>query len=140
MPDTAPILREHISKNQLSNVSVIEQALSNVAGHVVVACVSVGQHGQARIANGVAVGCTEVKVVTTKLSYILGNVERIALVKMDLECAEQLALEDGGDVLKRIQTAIFEDCGGASLSEFFCSKGFAVNRLDGSLCIARNLK
>jgi FkbM family methyltransferase len=140
MPDTARILREHISKNHLSNVSVIEQALSNVAGQVVVASVPGGQHGQASIAKSVAVGGTEVKVVTTTLSDILGNVERVALMKMDLEGAEQLAIEGEGDVLTRIQTVIFEDWGGSSLSKLFRSKGFAVARLDGNNCIARNLK
>lgn len=140
MPDTARILREHISKNHLSNVSVIDQALSNVAGQVVVARVPGGQHGQASIANGVAVGGTEVQVFTTTLSDILENVERVALMKMDLEGAEQLALEGAGDVLNRVQIVIFEDWGDASLSELFLSKGFAVARLDGNNCIARNLK
>lgn len=139
MPDTARILREHILKNQLSNVSVIEQALSNVTGQVVVARVPGGQHGQASISSGVTFSGNDVKVVTTTLSDVLGNVENVALMKMDLEGAEELALEGAGDVLNRIRIIIFEDWGDASLSELFSSKGFAVVRLDGNNCIARNL-
>jgi FkbM family methyltransferase len=140
MPDTARILKAHISKNQLSNVSVIEQALSDVAGNVVVARVPGGQHGQASIANGVAMGGTEVEVVTTTLYDILVNVEHVALMKMDLEGVEHLAIEGAGDVLNRIREVIFEDWGDASLSDLFRSKGFAVERLDGNNCLARNLK
>lgn len=140
MPDTAMVLREHIAMNQLENVDVIVHALSDSAGKVVVARVPQGRHGQASIAYGVTQGASEVSVTTTTLAVILAGVERIALMKMDLEGAEELALNGAGNAIKRVQSVIFEDLGDARLGEIFSSRGFSVQRLDGNNCLAINLR
>lgn len=139
MPKTATVLREHIAMNLLKNVEVIAQALSSTAGQVVVARVPPGRHGQASIANGLVRGASEVSVTTTTLEIIFEGIKRIALIKMDLEGAEALALEGAGDALERVQAVIFEDLGDARLGEIFKLKKFSVQRLDGNNCLAINL-
>ena len=139
MPDTAMVLRKHIEMNQLKNVDVVEQALSDKAAKVVVARAPKGRHGQASIAYEVMQGAREVSVTTTTLATVLVGVERIALMKMDLEGAEELALNGAGNALNRMQSVIFEDLGDARLGRIFNSRGFSVQRLDGNNCLAINL-
>ena len=139
MPETARILREHISLNRLGNVEVIERALADAGGKEVIARVPAGQHGQASIAIGTARGEREARVTTVTLAEILAGVGHVALMKMDLEGAEELALMGAGDALNRVGAVIFEDWGETHLSEVFGARGFVVERLDGNNCIGVNV-
>ena len=95
MPDTAARLREHIRMNDLANVEVIEFALSDRSGETITATVPEGNVGQASImAEGDTLKARRVGVQTCTLDDILGSInERIALMKMDLEGAETVALK-----------------------------------------------
>ena len=140
MPETARILKTHISINYLGNVTIVERALSDTAGKEVIACLPTGQYGQASIASGIIEGDAEVRVVTTTLSDVLADIEHVTLMKMDLEGAEELALRGAGDALDRVRAVIFEDWGESRLSEIFRNKGFSVERLDGNNCLALNIR
>lgn len=139
MPATANILRRHISMNRLGNVVVIDQALTDVAGKRVIARVPKGKYGQASIAAGNVLEGVEEHVETITLAEILAGIETVALLKMDLEGAEELALIGAGGALNKIGGVIFEDWGNTRLSEIFIAKGFKVERLDGNNCLATNL-
>lgn len=136
MPETASILRGHLSMNGLCNVTVVEQALSDQSGKEVAARVPRGQHGQASIVSGIAEGSMEVRVRTTTLADVLSGIDQVALMKMDLEGAEELALSGAADALKRIEAIIFEDWGSKHLSDLFRARDFRVERLDGSNSLA----
>jgi FkbM family methyltransferase len=117
--------------NDLINVTVVEQALSDMAGKEVIARVSEGHYGQASIGSKFFDGGNKVRVKTTTLADILVEVDQIALMKMDLEGVEELALSGAGETLNRVRTVIFEDWGRTRLSDIFKSKGFVVSYLDG---------
>lgn len=140
MPETAEILRKHVSSNCLENITVIEQALTDSVGKKVLARVTAGQYGQASIADGVSNDGREVQVTTTTLADILAGVKRVDLMKMDLEGAEALALNGAGEAMCKVKMVVFEDWGdNTRLSEIFKRKNFSVERLDGSNSIAKNL-
>jgi FkbM family methyltransferase len=138
MPETARILRKHVEMNRLTNVTVIERALSESVGSYVTARAPKGQHGQASIAAGISEDGAETRVETTTLKEILFEFHQVSLMKMDLEGAEKLALAGAAGILDKFRAVIFEDWGEARLSELFSSKDFEVERLDGNNCVAIN--
>lgn len=130
MPDTAAILREHVRINGLTNVVVIEGALSDKAGERVVAHVDEGKYGQASIAD--VRGGRTVDVVTATLEDILGDVPKASLMKMDLEGAEAAALRGAGGRLGSIEAIISEVLAEQETAQAVLSgHGFKVARLDG---------
>ncbi len=138
MPDTAGRLRKHVAMNGLMNVKVIEGALSDKAGQGVTARIPVGKHGQASITSSVVGDGIEVSVLTTTLADVLAEVGEVALMKMDLEGAEVLALRGAGDSLGRVRAIVFEDWGGDALAGVLRANGFDVRRLDGNNSLATN--
>ena len=133
MPDTAARLREHIRMNALTNVDVIEFALSDRSGETISATVPEGRFGQASIAaSHRSDEVRRVAVKTKTLDEILADVpERIALMKMDLEGAEAMALRGASASAPRIDGVIFEQLDDDDLvSGILESSGFKVARLD----------
>lgn len=130
MPDTANILRMQIERNQLSNVRLVEAALSDVEGAEVVAHVSSGRFGQASLVAWTQ-GADAISVTTTTLARILEDLPRVALMKMDLEGAELPALRGAGPALDRIEAIIFEvHTAESEAAGFLAGAGFAVRALD----------
>lgn len=140
MPDTAALLRQHVAMNGLANVEVTERALSDLPGQRVVARISAGKHGQASISTSGVRDGVEVSVMTTTLSDLLADIDDIALMKMDLEGAEELAIRGAGRSLMRIRAIVFEDWGGDGLASLLRENGFEVRRLDGNNSLALNLR
>ncbi len=140
MPETTCILKQHVSINHLTNVVIIEQALADEAGKEIAVKIPEGQHGQASIMSSKAPGNAVVYVRTTTLAQVLSDIEEVALMKMDLEGAELLALEGAGDTLQRIRGIIYEDWGDERVGNVLRSEGFSVERLDGSNSLAINLR
>jgi FkbM family methyltransferase len=135
MPDNAAILREHVRINGLTNVEVVEGALSDKAGERVLAYVDDGKYGQASIAD--PRGERSVEVMTTTLEEILGDVPYVRLMKMDLEGAELKALQGAGQRLESIRAIIAEALPEhGSAQNVLVERGFAVARLDGRNWIA----
>ncbi len=138
MPDTAAILRTTVRINELDNVTIVENALSDKPGQAVRAAVAEGHYGQASISEDVRkAGKYEVEVKTTTLDAVLADTARIKLVKMDLEGAEIQALRGAAAAIERIENIIFEDwVGTVRMAEFWAALGFDVERLDGANGIA----
>lgn len=135
MPDTAARLRHHIEINGLSNVEVIEKALSSIAGDLVTAHVTPGKFGQATIVERAEGRVVEVE--TTTLDLLLKGSSMINLLKMDLEGAERIALKGGEEVLRRVKAVIFEYLGSErEVADFLKDRGFSVWNLDGRNSIA----
>lgn len=133
MPETAAILRDHIELNGLTNVTVVENALAADNGEVVHASVSGGRWGQATIAAGSHNAqklCFAVR--TTTLDEVLKSVEKVKLLKIDIEGAELEALAGAKGSLNRIQNIIYEELPGAkSVQALLTDAGFKVSHLVG---------
>lgn len=135
MPETARILREHLSENQCQNATVIEGALSDAPGQTVTAYVEGEKHGKSSIIR--KDNCVEVSVKTTTLNEELRDVPLIHLMKMDLEGAELGALKGMGHDLQKVQAIIFENRDAKDVVSFIEEHGFKVTRLDGNNALAQ---
>lgn len=130
MPDTAAILRQHVATNRLTQVRVIENALSDVGGQTVTARVEPGKHGQASIVTGGVDGRVAIAVATVTLDAALADVGRIDVLKMDLEGAEFMALSGATAVLARTGCVVFENnTEDPRIVRLLEAGGFAVERL-----------
>lgn len=137
MPDTAMCLRHNLGLNGLDWVLVVEGALSDTDGTEVTATMSAGNHGQASIVAKRTDGgaMVSIRIRTLTLDGVLANLERIDVLKLDLEGAEVLALQGGPATLARTRCVIFEDWGGRGAgrhaAERIGNAGFGLRRLDG---------
>ncbi len=137
LPDTAAILRRHVTLNSLDNVRVVEAALSDVAGETLTASAPPGKFGQASL--GVGGSCASVSVSTTTLNDVLRDVPRVALMKLDVEGVELRVLKGAGDSLTRIDAIIFESWGqDTDATDYLCANGFRVEALDDRNKLAVN--
>jgi FkbM family methyltransferase len=135
MPDTAEILRSHVQKNACTNVVIIERALSDRTDELVEAHVECGKFGQATISD--SKNGTAVRVKTTTLEALLRDIDRVALIKMDLEGAESQALLGAGEAIDRIERIIFEDrSGSGEAGAILRAKGFRLRSLDRANVLA----
>ena len=136
IPETVDRLRRHVVLNQLSNVSVVERALSDRSGQKITATIPRGRFGQASIVRGT--GGTTVSVETTTLDEVLSKVEgSIALLKVDLEGAEAKAFAGAIHTLDRTEAVIFEELGGNSdMIDLLSAVGFTIRQLDAHNFIA----
>lgn len=134
--ETAAILRRHIAINDLHNVMLIEQALSERAGEEIVAHLPIDHVGQATLLAETLDGATtrEIRVTTTTLDTIAAHYARIDLMKIDLEGAEAMALAGGREMLQRTRRVIFEarpdDEGVSATIKLLKSAGFTISRID----------
>lgn len=129
MPETASILRDHLSRNQCENATVIQGALSDVPGKIVTAYSGGDKHGQSSIIHkGSGI---EVSVETKTLEMELHDLPRVQLMKMDLEGAELQALKGLGNAISKIDAIIFEARDRDEASDFLSGAGFLITRLDG---------
>ena len=135
MPETASILRTHLSENQCHNATVVEGALSEAPGQTVIAYAEGGKHGQSSILR--KVGCVEVSVETKTLKEELKDIPAIQLMKMDLEGAELAALKGMGRDLQKVRSIIFENRDAEDVVEYVTAQGFKVTRLDGNNALAQ---
>ncbi|MEZ5708018.1 MAG: FkbM family methyltransferase [Blastomonas sp.] len=141
MPETAARLRHHFAINALPSARVIENALSDSDGDILVATSSASKFGQASISaqfSDVAERTIRHEVRTIRLDTALADTGEIALIKMDLEGAEYAALCGADAVLARTRAIIFENNAGDSrIPDLLRAKGFVVEHLDGSDYLAR---
>jgi FkbM family methyltransferase len=138
MPDTAVQLRRHLELNRLGPLRVIEAALSDSAGGEVVAQMPEGLAGKASIMLDRPGGTAQLarRVRTVTLDHELAGLDRIDVMKMDIEGAEALALAGGRAVLARTGCVIFESRDGNpesdSAARIVAEAGFRLSRLDGN--------
>lgn len=137
MPDTAARLRHNLGLNGLDRVRVVEGALSDTEGAEVTATMPADYHGQASIVaeRPETDELVRVRIRTLTLDGVLADLERIDVLKLDLEGAEVQALKGGGVTLARTRCVIFEDWGGRGAgreaADRIAAAGFRLRRLDG---------
>lgn len=139
MPDTLKRLNENIRLNELTNVTVVANALSDTEGQIVRASVTEGEFGQASISQevGQKAGKKIVEVSTTTLERVLDGIDSVKLMKMDLEGVEIQAISGAGPAINRIRSIIFEDWTGSTQArDFWKSMGFSVSALNRANAIA----
>ena len=142
MPDTAAILRRHMECNDCGNARMVQLALADLAGDAVTARVSPGKHGQASIIRAdYDDKVSEITVQSTTLDTLLDDGAPIRLIKMDLEGAEERAMQGAADVLNRTHALIFEDWTSAaeassSVPRILQTVGFQLRSLDARNWIA----
>ena len=132
MPDTARRLRRHIALNGLTNVEVVENALAARAGLSVTASVPEGFFGQASIASELqGKGRKVAQVQTTTIDHVTQSLPFVHLIKLDLEGAEEEALDGATQTLAKTNAIVFESwTGERGLSEILVNKGFSVSPVD----------
>lgn len=110
MPDTAATLRRHVALNNLGNVTIVENALSDRSGETLTARQPAGSAGQASVAATPVEGEAYIErhVQTTTLDEIASGLDTIALMKVDLEGHEEAAFKGGQSMLRRAKAVIFE--------------------------------
>lgn len=138
LPGTAEALRKHVALNGVPWVRVVEEALSNVEGEVVTAYVPEGYFGRASLGSP-AGDANRVQVTTTTLDAVLRDVDKVQLLKLDIEGAELLALEGAREVLDRVHTVIFEHLtpeAHTAVTALLSTAGFDVRRLTDRESIA----
>jgi FkbM family methyltransferase len=134
MPDTAELLRRHVAENGCANVEIVERALNGRAGETVTARVPTGQHGQASVANmAEANRAYEERIVrTTTLDDVTRGLQRIDILKLDVEGAELMALAGGATTLQKTQKVIYESHTEAdALARALADAGFTVTSIMG---------
>jgi FkbM family methyltransferase len=140
MPDTAVQLRANVERNGLSNVTIVEHALSNHSGEEVVATMPEDQFARASIAGATISGGRQVRVRTKTLDDLLAGVtQEIDLIKMDLEGAEAMAIEGAGEVLARTRAVIFEQLEGHAAGRLLEGRGFDLRMLDANNVLAERV-
>lgn len=110
-PTTFACLQRTIRRSRATNVTAINCAVMDKAGE---AAISTG----AEISSTVIDGKGEIPVPARSLDDICANLGNIALLKMNIEGAERLAVQGMGESASRIQNAVIachdfiaEDCG-----------------------------
>jgi FkbM family methyltransferase len=142
MPDTAGRLRNHLAINGLDWVEVVEQALSDRAGQELVARAPRLLAGQASIARKTfrTDDLVEHRVRTTTLDDLAAGLDRIALLKVDLEGAEAQAFAGGREMLGRTDAVVFEAWAGSDQGEDgksgLTGAGFEMRQIDGNNILA----
>jgi FkbM family methyltransferase len=137
MPETAGILRKHLEYNKVGHVvTVFESALAENSGETVKARYYQGFFGQASIASGINSNGIELSVKTINLDGVCGNIQRIKLLKLDLEGGELGALMGAKKILPIVEHIIFENIFDQSLFRHVEQSGFSVFPMSGKECHA----
>jgi len=132
MPETARTLRHHIEVNQLTNVTVVELALSDRCDDVLIARQPVGSAGQASVAAGLQSGTDyiESEVRTITLDKACAALAKIDLMKVDLEGQEATAFLGGMELWPRVRAVVFEywpeDAGAERAAGILVQAGFSL--------------
>jgi FkbM family methyltransferase len=140
MPDVAARLREHIALNQCPNVEVVETALGERSGETVTAWMVEGRPGVTSIVSPLVPSARPVSVRTTALREMLSSLDRVSLMKLDVERAELAALRGAEPLLSKIDTIVFEQLTGeTAASAFLQQQGFEIRRIGGNNFFAKQM-
>lgn len=141
MPETARSLRRTLALNDLSNVELVEMALSDKAGQELKVSMPDQSHfGQASIIRHRDNQGQSVSVRTTTLDEVTSGMERLNVLKMDLEGAELIALGGASRTLKITGAILYEQSDDdAAIDSIFRENGFRIRRIDGLNKLAERL-
>ena len=142
LPANNRILNEHVRVNNLNNVEIIKKALSNNEGDEITISTPYEQFGQASIVYNEIGSGNKITVKTVRLDQIIGENEKITLLKIDTEGAEKLVLEGAEKIVNNIRRIIFEmhddDPFKNTVFKFLRNKGFDISKLGGKDYLATN--
>lgn len=106
-PNTISRLKKNISLNNLSNIEVIEKAVSNKAGIVIFKTPSAIIRNSGRSSmRDIEEHYITLNVETVTIDSMLNSFKKISLIKMDIEGAEGLALEGMEGLINRDRPVI----------------------------------
>ncbi len=142
MPETANSLRRTIALNDLGNVDLVEMALSDQAGMVLTIGMPDASHfGQASIIRNLDGGGRSIAVATTTLDDVTNGLERVHVMKMDLEGAELLALKGARRTLQITDAILYEVAeDDAAIDRIFTDNGYRIRRIDGLNKLAERVR
>jgi len=106
-PKAAKVLKKNIELNQLSNVTVYSEAISDGVGEATMYVPSSGKTTRSSIIERYGQG-ESFPVHTTTLDSLLEGYDRIDLLKVDAEGAEVRILEGGEKTLQRTSKLVLE--------------------------------
>ena len=131
MPGTAERLRRTVALNALASVEVVEAALCDRAGGTLrVAMPDAAHFGQASILRHGATG-PATEVAATTLDAVAEGLDRVDVLKLDLEGAEAQALRGAAEMLGRTRAVLFEARpGDDDASAILRARGFRVAPVD----------
>ncbi len=141
-PETASSLRRTIALNDLGNVDLVEMALSDEAGQVLTIGMPDASHfGQASIIRNLDGGGRSISVATTTLDDVTKGLERVHVMKMDLEGAELLALQGARRTLQITDAILYEVAeDDAEIDRIFTDNGYRIRRIDGLNKLAERVR
>lgn len=142
MPATAQSLKQTIALNDLRNVEVVENALSDAPGQTLTIGMPDEAHfGQASIVRNKTEGSAAIAVTTTTLDAITAGMERVNVIKMDLEGAEAIALAGAVRTLQITDAILYESSpGDDDIDAVLLANGFAIRRIDGLNKLAEKIR
>lgn len=142
MPPTAMSLRQTLSLNNLHNAELIEMALADVSGQdLMIGMPDANHFGQASIVRNLDTNGQSVSVNTTTLDEITAGLDRLNVLKMDLEGAESVALRGAQRTLQITDAILYEVLpDDESLDAVFSQQGFSVRRIDGLNKLAERVR
>lgn len=110
-PTTASALRRNVLLNQCSNIQIIQSAVSDKAGEILFHADPVSR-GTASIAKYTSSVSLRVPACTLDQMVQENRIEKIALLKVDVEGFEDLVFDGGRDTLaaRRARVVYFEIC------------------------------
>lgn len=142
MPETAKSLRLTIAQNHLQNVELVELALADMPGLDLKIHMPDDNHfGQASIVRNLDADGKSISVKTTTLDEITAGIERLNVMKMDLEGAEAVALKGAQHTLQITDAILYEVApDDESLDDVFRHNGFSISRIDGLNKLAEKIR
>ena len=142
MPETAISLRQTIALNDLGNVELVEMALSDEAGKVLdIGMPDASHFGQASIIRNLDGRGRSISVMATTLDDVTKGLERIHIMKMDLEGAELLALRGARRTLQITDAILYEVAeDDAEIDRIFSNNGYRIRRIDGLNKLAERVR
>lgn len=139
-PRALGVLRKNVELNRLSNVVVVEEAVSDAVGETTMNVPSSGKTTRSSIVEKFREG-TSFPVHTTTLDSLLGEYANIDLIKIDAEGAEVSVLRGADHTLRRTSRLVLE-LGAWSeqqITKILEGYGLKISNLDLKVQTGRNV-
>jgi FkbM family methyltransferase len=129
-PETISRLHKNIRLNNLRNIQVIENAVSNQKGSVTFKIPSdkIRNSGRSSMRD-IEENFFEISVDTISIDLMMDSLKKIALIKMDIEGAEGLALDGMKNLIKRDRPVIIMELSDGYLKQM----GYSAEKVLGFL-------